>query len=74
MPTAIQIPNAPGWWQETTARYDYATDKAHCPICGGVGLCWAGTFICDGTCHALAIIADGRTFLPVRVRTEARPP
>jgi hypothetical protein len=64
-PTAFQIPNAPGWWQETTARYWYALDGATCPICHGVGVCWRGWFHCDGFCHAIACIADGRVFLPV---------
>jgi hypothetical protein len=64
-PTAITIPGAPGRWQETTARYDYATAKGHCPICGGVGWLWRGYFSCDSVCHAIAVVEDGRTFLPV---------
>ena len=71
----IPIPGtAQPWWQLTTAVYDYATDPVHCPICGGVGIPWAGYFHCDGLCHALAVVADGRTFLPVpRVAQEAPP-
>jgi hypothetical protein len=61
---AIEIPNA-GWYQETTARYDYVKTPGQCPICGGVGLPWRGWFHCDGRCHAIAMVADGRTFLPV---------
>jgi hypothetical protein len=52
-------------WQETTARYVYTDDPGHCPICGGVGIPWDGWFHCDGACHAIAVVADGRTFLPV---------
>lgn len=63
----IAIPGAP-WalWQETTAVYAYATDPTHCPICGSVGWVWRGWFSCDGLCQAIAVVADGRTFLPVR--------
>jgi hypothetical protein len=73
MSTRIQIPGLPGYYQETTARYDYATDAAHCPICGGVGIVWRGYFTCDGHCHAVAVVSDGRTFLPassVRERSQ----
>mgnify|MGYP001608710521 FL=1 len=67
--TAMQIPGLPNaWWQETTARYDYATDPSLCPVCGGVGLPWAGWFHCDGTCHAIAIIRTGQVFVPVTCR------
>ena len=70
----IEIPNAPGrWYQEQTARYDYATDPGHCPLCGGVGLPWRGIFHCDGTCHAIALVESGRTFLPVRVADTPEP-
>lgn len=63
----ITIPNTgPQLWQLTTARYAYAVDPTHCPICGGMGIPWKGWFHCDGTCHAIAVVADGRTFLPVR--------
>lgn len=63
---AVQI-EGHGWHVETTARYDYATDPHHCPICGGVGWVWHGYFSCDGTCHAVAVVADGRTFVPVNM-------
>ena len=64
----IEIPNASGqWYQETLAYYDYTTDAGHCPICGGIGLVWRGWYHCDGTCHAIAGVSDGRTFLPVRL-------
>jgi hypothetical protein len=59
-----RIHGVDGWWQETTARYDYKNDAHHCPICGGRGIVWAGIFYCDGPCHAIAIVTDGRTFLP----------
>ncbi len=65
--TAFQIPKAHGWWQEVTARYSYTEDGVLCPICGGVGMCYDGWFHCDSTCQAIAIIEDGRMFLPVRV-------
>ena len=65
--TAMQIPGLPdAWWQETTARYDYATQCA-CPVCGGAGG-WAGWFHCDGTCHALAVVNTGQVFVPVSCR------
>lgn len=66
----IAIPGA-AWalWQLTTAHYDYATAPSTCPICGGVGWIWGGWFSCDAHCRAIALVADGRTFLPV-----ARPP
>ena len=63
----IQIPGAgPRLWQLTTATYDYANAASRCPICGGVGLPWQGWFHCDGACHAIAVVADGRTYLPVQ--------
>jgi hypothetical protein len=66
MPGAIAIAGA-SWalWQETTACYNYAEAPSTCPICGGVGWVWRGWFSCDGRCGAIAVIADGRTFLPV---------
>jgi hypothetical protein len=73
----IDIPGAP-WarWQLTTAHYDYAQSPTICPICGSVGWVWKGWFSCDGRCQAIAVIADGRTFLPVpkpRDREETPP-
>jgi hypothetical protein len=61
---AIVIHGLPGWWQPTTAVYAYATDPCRCPVCGGVGWVWHGWFTCDGTCQAVALVSDGRTFLP----------
>lgn len=62
----ITIPGA-DWarWQLTTARYDHAHAPGYCPICGGISWIWAGWMHCDGWCHAIAVVADGRTFLPV---------
>ena len=65
MTTRIQIPGLPGYYQETTARYVYAHPASPCPICGSVGFLWQGWFTCDGPCRAVAILADGRVFVPV---------
>jgi hypothetical protein len=63
---AHHIPGLPGWWQESTARYAYASDRNRCPVCHHIGWLWCGWFTCDGTCHAVAIISDGRVFVPVK--------
>jgi hypothetical protein len=68
---AITITGLPGQWQETEARYDYASDKSHCPICGGVGWLWRGWFTCEGTCGAVAVLETGRVFLPVTIREDS---
>lgn len=70
MRSAIQIPGLAGWWQETTAHYDYDTAPTACPVCGGVGWIWREWFTCDRTCHAVAVVEDGRTFLPVQTARE----
>lgn len=68
----IEIPGTgPYRWQLTTAHYDYATAPGQCPICGGVGIAWRGWFHCDGTCHAIAVVEDGRTYVPVTVAKTA---
>ena len=62
----IAIPGASSaWYQETTAYYDYANAPIRCPICEGAGVPWGGWFHCDGVCLAVAVVADGRTFLPI---------
>jgi hypothetical protein len=58
----LQISGLPGWYVEVDARYAYAHDKAHCPVCGGVGWVWHGWFTCEGTCEAVALVATGQTF------------
>jgi hypothetical protein len=62
---AQQIPGLPGWWQEAQVRYDYASNRNHCPICGHIGWLWRGWLTCDGDCHAVALISEGRVFVPV---------
>lgn len=70
----IDIPGSgPHRWQLTTAYYDYANAPGRCPICRGIGIPWAGWFYCDGTCHAIACVADGRTFLPVPLTKKEAP-
>ena len=61
-----QIDGLPGWYIEVLARYDYATAPGRCPVCGGVGLPWAGWFSCDGRCHGVALVATGQMFVPVQ--------
>ena len=47
--------------------YDYEHgDKNTCPVCGGLGWVWQGTFTCDGRigCNARAFVACGTVFVP----------
>ena len=46
--------------------YDYDKDKCCCPVCGGIGWVWQGTFTCDGkiSCRARAFVACGTVFVP----------
>ena len=39
------------------------TGKADCPICGGLGMPWAGWFSCED-CGALALVTTGTTYVP----------
>ena len=41
-----------------------AAQSCRCPGCGGLGTPWAGWFSCE-ECHLLAVVADGRCFVPV---------
>ena len=68
--TLTHIHGIDGWWHATEVRYDAANHAYHCPICGALGVVDQGLFHCTGACHAIAVVADGRTFLPVRRRTE----
>jgi hypothetical protein len=74
MTVPIQIDGLPGWWQEVTQRYDYTTHGVHCPVCGEVGWRWHGWYTCDGTCHAVAVIATGQVFVPVPASQEPLEP
>jgi hypothetical protein len=65
MPAPIQIDGLEGWWQAVPQRYDITNDPLHCPVCGGIGIPWAGWYHCDGTCHAKALVGTGQVFVPV---------
>jgi hypothetical protein len=60
------------------ARYDYATDKARCPVCKGLGFPWGGWFSCDD-CGAVALVAAfgewpaGQTFIQTTRAIPERP-
>ena len=55
-----------GWWQEVDVLYDHARLKGHCPLCGSVSWIWRGWLTCDGggDCRAIAMLQDGRVFVP----------
>lgn len=61
----IDIPGAPDnpYVARTDLRFDYAADKSKCPACSGLGFPWSGWFSCED-CGAIAVIADGRVFVP----------
>jgi len=65
MTQPIQIDGLAGWWQEVPQRYDYATDRLHCPVCGGIGIAWHGWYHCDGQCHGKGVVRTGQFFVPV---------
>ena len=46
-------------------RYDYDVDKVTCPVCGSLGIPWAGWFHCDGKCTGIAWIETGEFMLPM---------
>ena len=69
--TLTRLPGVDGWWHATTAHYDATHDAQHCPLCGGRGWVGQGLFHCTGGCHALAVVADGRTFQPATRPTGA---
>lgn len=50
-------------------RYDYATHKATCPLCNGLGIPWGGWYHCDGECHGVAWIETGEFMVPIREGT-----
>lgn len=53
-------------------RYQYqANGNAPCPICGDVGIPWAGWFNCEGKCGCVAFIASGEVLMPVPVKESA---
>ncbi len=63
----LTIPNTPlpSTYRLIEARYDPAANV--CPACGGLGWPWGGWFHCDSSdraCGCIAVIADGRAFLP----------
>lgn len=62
--TTVAIPGLDGKWRQIEARYDYATARTKCPNCGGIGWCWLGWFTCDAACSCVALVSDGRAFLP----------
>lgn len=64
--TTIEIPGLSGQWRQIEARYDYAADKCKCPNCGGLGIPWGGWFSCDTSCECVAVVSDGRAFVPVK--------
>jgi hypothetical protein len=61
----VRIEGLRGLWRELEVKYDYNADSTRCPNCGGVGFPWAGWFTCDTTCKLVAVVADGRAFLPI---------
>ena len=65
---ARSIGGLPGQWQEIAVRYDKTTPGVRCPLCHGVGWLWRGWFTCDSheSCAAVALIADGRVFVPAQ--------
>lgn len=52
--------------EQSGPRYDYERDPCRCPVCGGLGVPWAGWFFCDGAgdCRAIALVNGGAVFLP----------
>jgi len=65
----IEIPGLPGRWYQIEARYDYQNDKVRCPNCGGLGMPWGGWFSCDTACQCVALVEDGRAFMPIKEPT-----
>ena len=63
----FELPGAEGKW--VVARgvtYDYANgDPCRCPMCGGLGIPWAGWFHCDGPCRGIAWIETGEFLVPI---------
>jgi len=47
-------------------NYDDPEQRCRCPVCGGLGWVWQGTFTCDGKlwCKARAFVACGTVFVP----------
>lgn len=63
----VTIPGAPlNPYCLISVRYDYQADPARCPNCGGLGLVWRGWFSCDSRCDCIAVVSDGRAFLPTQ--------
>jgi hypothetical protein len=65
------IEGLPGQWEEAMVRYDATKDAHHCPVCHSVGWLWRGWFTCDGPCGAVALLTDGRVFVPVGTPQES---
>ena len=58
----------PGQWQEVAVHYDVTKD---CPICAGVGTVAEGWFACEGARGAVALLSEGRVFVPVTVAEDS---
>lgn len=60
------IETSDGLMEVRPERYDYENAKHTCPVCGGIGWVWQGTFTCDGNinCQARALVACGTVFVP----------
>jgi hypothetical protein len=58
----VKIPGLSGRYAEVPERYDYEGDRSRCPVCGNLGMPWAGWFSCEG-CTAKALVSNGRTFV-----------
>ena len=49
----------------TVHLYQPEQSRTRCPICGGLGVPWAGWFHCEDCC-AIAIYDGGATFVPLQ--------
>ena len=60
----VTINGLGGGWVEVDRKYDYANARNKCPICGSLGMPWAGWFNCEDQAHK-SIVSDGRSFVRV---------